>query len=84
MEVQAHSAEDRDQLRRLICKERDADQRDRFRAVALALDGRRTNQIVEMLDRSRAFVQRWVYAYRDGGLEAVSYTHLTLPTTPYV
>lgn len=71
MEVEARSAEDRDQLRRLIRKERDADQRDRFRAVALALDGRRTNQIVEMLERSRAFVQRWAYAYRDGGLEAI-------------
>ena len=24
------------------------------------------------------------FAYEGGGLESVSYTHLTLPTTPYV
>ena len=71
MEVEARSAEDRDQLKRLIRKERDAEQRDRFRAVALAVDGRRAEDIMRMLDRSRAFVQRWAYAYRDGGLEAI-------------
>jgi len=27
-----------------------------------------------MLDRSRGFVQRWVYAYRDGGIEAIAAT----------
>ena len=71
MEVEARSAEDRDQLKRLIRKERDAEQRDRFRAVALAVDGQRAEDIMRMLDRSRAFVQRWAYAYRDGGLEAI-------------
>lgn len=71
MDVQAHAPEDRNQLRKLIHKERDAEQRDRFRAVALALDGVTTKGIAEMLDRSRAFVQRWAYAYRDGGLEAI-------------
>ena len=71
MDVQARSTEDPDQLRRLIRNERDAKQRDRYRAVALALDGRRTKEILRMLDRSRAFVQRWAYAYRDGGLEAI-------------
>lgn len=71
MEVLARSTDDRDQLRQLIRHERDAKQRDRYRAVALALDGRLTNEIVLMLDRSRAFVQRWVYAYRDGGLKAI-------------
>ncbi len=71
MEVEARSAEDPEQLRRLIRNERDAEQRDRFRAVTLALNGRRTKEIVEMLERSRAFVQRWVYAYRDGGLRAI-------------
>ena len=71
MEVQARSAEDRDQLRQFIRTERDATQRDRYRAVALALDGQLTEEIVEKLERSRAFIQRWVYAYRDGGLEAI-------------
>ena len=71
MDVEARSDEDRDQLGQLIRTERDAAQRDRYRAVALALDGRQTKEIVQMLDRSRAFVQRWAYAYRDGGLEAI-------------
>lgn len=71
MDVHARSAEDRDLLRRHIRSERNATQRDRYRAVALALDGRLTEEIVEKLERSRAFVQRWVYAYRDGGLEAI-------------
>ena len=71
MEVRARSSEDRNQLRLLIRTACDAKQRDRYRAVSLALDGRLTEEIVEMLDRSRAFVQRWVYAYRDGGLEAI-------------
>ncbi len=71
MEVEARSSEDREQLGRLIRNERDAKQRDRYRSVALALDGRLTKEIVQMLDRSRAFVQRWVYTYRDGGLEAI-------------
>ena len=71
MEVQARSAEDRDQLRQFIRIERDAKQRDRYRAVALALDGQLTEEIVEKLERSRAFIQRWVYAYRDGGLKTI-------------
>ena len=32
-------------------------------------------------DRWCVCAERWLQAYRDG---AVSYTHLTLPTTPYV
>ena len=71
MEVEARSKEDLDHLKQLIRAELDAIQRDRYRAIALALDGRQTKEIVEMLDRSRAFVQRWAYAYRDGGLEAI-------------
>lgn len=71
MEVQARSAEDRDQLRQFIRIERDAKQRDRYRAVALALDGQLTEEIVEKLERSRAFIQRWVYAYRGGGLKTI-------------
>jgi transposase len=55
----------------MIEAEDDAKQRDRLRSVALALDGRETLVIAETLGRSRAFVQRWVYAYRDGGIDAV-------------
>ena len=46
-------------------------QRDRLRAVRLALDGVEALQIAATLSRSRRFVQEWAYAYRDGGVEAV-------------
>ena len=49
-----------------------AKQRDRYRAVALALEGRQTKEIMKMLDRSKNFVQRWCYAYRDGGIDAIA------------
>lgn len=72
MDVRERKIGDRQALRRLVRRESNAEQRDRYRAVALALDGRLTEQIIEMLERSRGFVQRWVYAYRDGGLEAIA------------
>lgn len=72
MEVQERTVGDRDQLRRLVRKEADAAQRDRYRAAALAIDGRGTEEIIETLERSRGFVQRWAYAYRDGGLSAIT------------
>ena len=46
-------------------------QRDRLRAVRLALDGLEEPVIRTMLGRSRDFVQTWAYAYRDGGLDAI-------------
>ena len=49
----------------------DKKQDDRLRAVRYALDGCETQEIVEMLGRSRSFVQDWCYAYRDGGLKAI-------------
>ena len=72
MNIRARSPEDDQRLRQLIRRESDAKQRDRYRAAALALDGRLTEEIAEMLDRSRAFVQRWAYAYRDGGVAAIA------------
>jgi transposase len=44
--------------------------RDRRLAVVKAIEGRKTLAIAEAISRSRAFVQRWVYADRDGGIEA--------------
>lgn len=58
-------------LRTLARQERRAAQRDRYRVAALALEGRETGDIQERLHRSRGFVQRWAYAYRDGGLQAL-------------
>jgi transposase len=71
MEVFPHQSEDLAELRRRVRREKNAKQRDRYRAVLLALEGRPASEIVEKLSRSRAFVQRWVYAYRDGGLSAI-------------
>ena len=52
--------------------ETNAKQRDRYRAVALALQGWQTKAIMAKLDRSKNFVQRWSYFYRDGGIEAIA------------
>jgi transposase len=62
-------------LQRLKAKARGeihAKQRDRYRAAALGLEGRQTQEIMQMLGRSKNFVQRWCYAYRDGGIEAIA------------
>ena len=56
----------------LIRQARDAKQRDRLRAVELAIAGEPPAGIMRMLGRSRGFVQRGCYAYRDHGLTAVS------------
>lgn len=71
MDVAERARGDRERLRKLIAREGNAKQRDRLRAVAMALDGRGKLAIVEALGRSKSFVEDWVYAYRDGGLEAV-------------
>ena len=71
MNVTPHNPNDLSRLKRKVRKEINAKQRDRYRAVALALEGIKTKQIMEILDRSRNFVQRWTYAYRDSGIEAI-------------
>lgn len=65
---------DRERLRVLSRKEKDAEQRDRYRAVLLAIEGHETKAIQATLDRSRGFVQRWAYAYRERGIEAICET----------
>lgn len=71
MDVTPHQASDLEQLRQMSRREREAKQRDRYRAVLLALEGQSTQAIMDALDRSKNFVQRWVYAYRDRGLPAI-------------
>jgi transposase len=71
MQVKLHHRGDLKQLRDRGRKERNSKQRDRYRAVLLALEGRSTEAIMHTLDRSKNFVQRWVYAYRDGGIDAI-------------
>ena len=59
-------------LKQKIHSENNAKQRDRYRAVAMAIEGMQTKQIMKKLDRSKNFVQRWNYFYRDGGIEAIT------------
>ena len=71
MNVRAHHPKDLERLCDISRREDDAKQRDRYRAVRLALEGQTTQEIMTTLDRSRRFVQRWVYVYRDGGIDAI-------------
>ena len=71
MNISPHQRSDLDELRRRIRRESNAKQRDRYRAVLLALEGKMTAEIMDKLDRSKNFVQRWVYIYRDHDLGAV-------------
>ena len=57
------------EFRRRMNVERKAFQRDKYRAVMLALEGRGAPAIAKTLGRSRRAVQDWVYAYRDGGID---------------
>lgn len=71
MDVSERESGDLELLVRLARRERDADRRDRYRAVAAALDGQTAPAIAGVLGRSRRQVQDWVYAYRNGGIEAI-------------
>jgi transposase len=71
MQITPHHPDDLEQLRQRSRQQRDAKQRDRYRAVVLALEGHSAPQIAQTLARSRRFVQLWVYVYRDHGLEAI-------------
>ncbi len=72
MNIELRCPEDLDVLKKLQRQERNAKQRDRYRVVLLALNGKTAPEIAAKLDRSRRFVQQWTYRYRDGGL-----AHLT-------
>jgi transposase len=72
IDISLRTPDDVDELTRLIRQAHDAKQRDRLRAVQLAIAGEPTLTIMRMLGRSRGFAQRWCYAYRDHGLAAVS------------
>lgn len=71
IDISLHRPDDAAQLARLIRQTPHAKQRDRLRAVALAIAGEPAPTIMRMLGRSRGFVQRWCYVYRDHGLGAV-------------
>ena len=69
MRVTERAAGDVAELTRRARAEVNALQRDRYRAVLLALDGQEAVPIAGALGRSRRSVQDWVYAYRDGGID---------------
>ncbi len=69
MRVTERQAGDVVELGRLARREPKAAQRDRYRAVLMALEGQGAPGIARTLLRSRRHVQDWVYAYRDGGIE---------------
>ena len=71
MKLTVRQEGDRKRLDALIGAQKLAVQRDRLRAVRLALDGKQALEIAATVGRSRRFVQQWAYAYRDGGIEAI-------------
>lgn len=74
MQITLRRSEDAEELTRRVRQAANAKQRDRLRAVQLAIEGEPTPSIMRMLGRSRGFAQRWCYAYRDHGLDAVAAT----------
>jgi transposase len=77
MNITWRGPEDREELSRRVAAEKNAKQRDRLRAVQLAVEGQEAPRIARMLGRSRRFVQQWAYVYRDAGLDAVKATPQT-------
>lgn len=71
MLIRERTAGDLQRLGLLARREKRAEQKDRLMAAALAIQKRETEDIQKALGRSRGFVQRWAYAYRDGGIEAL-------------
>ena len=69
MKVSERSDGDVAELARRARAESNALQRDRYRAVLMALGGQEAVAIARALGRSRRSVQDWVYAYRDGGVD---------------
>jgi transposase len=71
MKVFERSPGDIAELNRRVRVERKSIQRDRYRAVLLALEGQESVAIAKAVGRARRSVQDWVYAYRDGGIDAL-------------
>lgn len=70
MQIQERDSGDQAVLQQRAQAAKQAQQRDRYRAVLLAIEGQPTQTIQQALGRSRGFVQRWCYAYRDHGIDA--------------
>ncbi len=62
---------DMNELKEMAAVERNAIQRDKYRAVVQAMGGREAPDIAKALGRSRRAVQAWVYNYRDEGIDGL-------------
>ena len=74
MVITPHDEADRTRLAELVRHETDAKQRDRYRAVLLAMDdevNREGDAIAGIIGRSPRFVDEWAARYRKGGLAAM-------------
>jgi transposase len=71
MTVTPHTSDDRRVLQELMTRESNAKQRDRYRAVLLAMDGLEGDEIAGRVGRSPRFVDEWVGRYRKGGIDAL-------------
>lgn len=71
MNIRERQPGDLTELKGRVRREKDADRRDRLRAVVLAIEGEEAPIIARLLGRSRRRVQDWAYAYRDHGIDAI-------------
>ena len=71
MLITPHAPEDRHRLSELVARAHNAKQRDRYRAVLLAMDAMEGDEIALRLARSPRFVDEWAARYRRGGVEAL-------------
>ena len=71
MIVTPHTPDDRRLLQEHVTRESNAKQRDRYRAVLLAMDGLAGDEIAARVGRSPRFVDEWAGRYRRGGLGAL-------------
>jgi transposase len=71
MTITLHHAEDWQRLEQRVKSEKNAKQRDRYRAVLLAIEGREGDDIALCIGRSPRFVDEWAARYRRGGIDAL-------------
>lgn len=71
MTIEPFAPEDRSLLATLAAAEPNAKQRDRYRAVALAMGGLAGDDVAARVGRSPRFVDAWAARYRAGGVEAL-------------
>ena len=71
MNITLHHSDDFQRLQNLIKTETTAKQRDRYRAVLMAIEGREGDDIAARIGRSPRFVDEWAARYRCGGLDAL-------------